>query len=28
VLVKQPGGGYGIITRYDLLYTVATEAKI
>ena len=28
VLVKQSGGGYGIITRYDLLYTVATEAKI
>ena len=28
VLVKQAGGGYGIITRYDLLYTVATEAKI
>ena len=28
VLVKQPGGGFGIITRYDLLYTVATEAKI
>ncbi|NUN48435.1 MAG: pyridoxal-phosphate dependent enzyme [Candidatus Brocadiae bacterium] len=28
VLVRQPGGGYSIITRYDLLYTVASAAML